>query len=126
MNKEALKHWRFVMTMRWLARITSILSMGTILGMFARGEEIKNLASNSFGQWVMIFLVPGALIFGMLLGWWKEMPGGVIAVGSALMYTVVKFMVEGTWNGEFEYIFFAIPGMLFVATWALDIEELYD
>lgn len=101
-------------TVRWTARIASILVIGVFLLMFfGEGFDPAKVKPN---EWVMLLFGPFGLMLGMILGWWKEGLGGAI--------TIVCFFITlsiGNYSGAGgRYMLIcASPGFLFLFAWLL-------
>jgi len=101
-------------TVRWIARISSILVIGVFLLMFF-GEGFDPVKVKP-SEWVMLLFGPFGFILGMILGWWKEGLGGAI--------TIVSFfgaMLVGDYSGSgaTNMAICAAPGFLFLFAWLL-------
>jgi hypothetical protein len=101
-------------TVRWAARISSILVIGVFLLMFfGEGFDPTKVKPN---EWIMLLFGPFGFMLGMILGWWKEGLGGAI--------TIVSFfgaMLVGDYSGSgaTNMAICAVPGILFLFAWFL-------
>jgi hypothetical protein len=96
--------------LRWAARVTSVGSVG-LLGCFFFGE----MGSPTPGEWVALAFFPGGLVVGQLLGWWRELLGGVVGLVSlGLFYLWFGVGAGGFPTGPY-FALFAVPAVLFVA-----------
>jgi len=101
-------------TVRWTARISSIMVIGVFLLMFfGEGFDPARVKPN---EWLMLIFGPFGFMFGMILGWWKEGLGGAI--------TIVSFfgaMLVGDYSGSgaTNMAICAAPGFLFAFAWFL-------
>ncbi len=94
--------------LRWLARITSIASIGIIL-MFAFGEGTPTAR-----EWVLLAFFPIGLAIGLLLGWWRELTGGVVALSSMVIFYALMFASSGKLPTGPYFAILAAPGLLFL------------
>ena len=95
--------------LRWTARISSAISLLTILG-FIVGEGV-HLTRNEIAGFLFF---PTGISVGMVLGWWKERIGGAVTVTSLLIFYCLHFASSGKIPHGAAWIIFALPGFLFV------------
>ncbi len=96
----------------WTARFTSLLSVVVLL-LFFIGESF-NPAKLTAKEWTLFFFFPIGVMVGLLVGWKKELIGGLISVLSLVLFC----LIEST-NGGFPglaFFVFASPGFLFLAS----------
>jgi len=101
-------------TVRWTARISSILVIGVFLLMFfGEGFDPANVKPN---EWAMLLFGPFGLMLGMIIGWWKEGLGGAITIVS-----IFGAMLVGDYSdsGAINMVICAAPGFLFLFAWLL-------
>jgi hypothetical protein len=106
--------WRNVA--RWTARIVSVPVIVFAIGEFFPGEETIASATGLFWYDYMNLTVLYLSVAGLLLGWWRPMLGGWIAIGGGLLLTLVLIPVFEqmlTWGF---LAFLVLPGALFVAS----------
>lgn len=99
---------------RWAARISSVPVILVFLLMFI-GEGFDPSKVKPI-EWVMLAFGPFGLILGMILGWWKEGLGGLIAV---LSYTGALIVGDYSGSGAGYLLVCASPGFLFLLAWIL-------
>ena len=103
-----------VITLRWIARAWSLVSIGVALFFFSKkGSMTIPVAPKS---WVGFALFPLGVVLGLLVAWWKESWGGAIAVLCLLAFDWFSgdFLGGALPHSEAFLLFFA-PGMLFLA-----------
>lgn len=101
-------------TVRWTARISSILVIGVFLLMFfGEGFDPAKVKPN---EWVMLLFGPFGFILGMILGWWKEGLGGAITIVS---FVGALFVGDYSGSGATNMAICAAPGFLFLFAWFL-------
>jgi hypothetical protein len=112
MTTAALHRPRFthVHALRWLARLTSLASIG-LLAAFAFGEPGTPTAR----EWLVLAFFPGGVVLGMVLGWWRELIGGTVAVLSLAAFYACMFALSGRVPGGPYFALFSLPGALFLA-----------
>jgi len=108
-------------TVRWIARIGSLLSIGLLLA-FLMGET-GDPAEITRPVWVMLLFFPFGVIVGLVLGWWKEGLGGLIAVGSLAAFYLLNTFVTGSPPRGPYFTIFASPGAFFLVSWWLRRRE---
>lgn len=102
---------------RWTARLGSIASIGLLLAFLLGEGEWPLQLSLSEGLGIMLF--PGGVIAGMVIGWWREGMGGLIAIASLVAFYLEQVIIghgapQGPW-----FLIFALPGLLFMLYWVL-------
>lgn len=98
-----------------VARILSIVSIGTIL-LFMIGENF-GMTRIAPKEWLGLLFFPFGVAAGMLIGWWRAILGGVISVGSLVMFYFVFVWLfnESFWqSATLIFFIFTIPGFLFL------------
>ena len=101
---------RWILALRWTARIWSVASVALVLA-FIVGEGFDPSGLN---EWLGALLFPIGISVGMILAWWKEGLGGSITVGSLLAFYVVHLATAGTFPKGWPWLAFAAPGFLFL------------
>ena len=105
-------------SLRWIARVCSILSVGVLL-LFFVGEGF-NPTKVAPREWVGLLFFPFGVVVGLMLAWWREGLGGVISVGSLLaFYVLYGLLLSGAIPRGSAFLLFAAPGGLFVVCWML-------
>jgi hypothetical protein len=100
---------------RWTARILSVVSICVVLlFMVGEGFDYTRVKPN---EWVLFVFFPFGISIGMLLSWWREGIGGMITVGSFLMFYVAHFVTAGMFPHGWAFLVFTIPGFLFLLSW---------
>jgi len=103
------------LSLRWIARAASLLSIGTILLFFVG----FNPGSVRPREWVGFAFFPAGVVVGMIVAWWKEGLGACITLISlAGLYAVYGWLMGSNVNG-LAFIVFASPGLLFLICWLL-------
>jgi hypothetical protein len=103
----------FLFLLRWAARITSAVSIALIL-LFAFGENWQ-FSDVRWEEWGVVLLFPLGLVSGLILGWQEEIKGGILAVGSVvLFYLVYGLALTGSIGKNWWFALFALPGILYL------------
>jgi len=99
---------------RWLARVWSILSIAVVL-VFAVGEGIASTGSRPSPQeWVGLALFPIGVGVGLLLAWYREALGGILALLCLIAFYAWNLLRSGHLpRGPF-FILIAAPALLFL------------
>ena len=105
-----------MLSLRWIARAGSILSILLLL-LFFSGEEFQP-AKITLKQWVGLLFFPTGVIAGMIIAWWKEGVGAGITLASLLAFYVVYGFLLGKPLGGW-FIVFAAPGFFFLLYWIM-------
>jgi hypothetical protein len=106
-------------SLRLTARVLSLASIGTI-PLFFIGEGFIP-ARVAAREWIGLLFFPCGVIAGMIIGWWREGPGGTVTLGSlAGFYLVYGLLLSGNIAQGWAFIAFALPGFLFLLCSLLD------
>ena len=100
-----------------LARVTSIASI-TLLVMLFQAEAFhpSDIAPE---EWIGLVFFPTGVIVGMIVAWWKEGVGALIALGSLVTFYLVYGYLMSNHIGGWAFVAFASPALLFLAHWLL-------
>lgn len=98
-----------LLTMRWLARGASVVSIG-LLAMMAFGEP----GVPTLREAAALALFPVGVATGMIWAWWNELRGGVLAVLSLVAFYGVMLLLRGEIPGGPYFLLFTSPAFLFV------------
>ena len=122
MNDSRAKPPIMVLTIRWIARVWSIASIGLVL-LIAVGELIypHAPAPAAFRDLVGLFFFPFGTCVGMILAWRWEGLGGGITVGSLLAFYAALRVMDGRFPRGPWFALIAAPGILFLLSWAITL-----
>jgi len=105
----------------WLARILGALSIAMLL-LFLIGEP-NGSWSITWDQVIAFVFFPCGLIVGLALAWYRELVGGLIAVGSVVcFYVIYEGLLHGGWPGWW-FMVFAAPGVLHLLHGAVSLRN---
>jgi hypothetical protein len=81
---------RLALCLRWLARVTGLLSIGVLL-LFLTGED--GLIGGGWArvrpaEWLGLLFFPLGVMLGLALAWWREGLGAAVAAGSVTAFYV--------------------------------------
>lgn len=99
-------------TLRWLARIWSLGSIGIVLT-FAIDEGF-NPASLKFKEVLLFSCFPLTVLVGLLLAWKWPAGGGLLAIVGLLGFYALHRAFAGHFPAGFAFILIALPGWLFI------------
>ena len=105
------------LSFRWLARLTSLLSLG-IVAMFLLAEPFnpRNVRGR---EWVGFVCFPIGVMVGLIIAWWKEGLGAAISISSlAAFYLVFGWLMGSNIHGPW-FLIFTAPAFLFLIAWFL-------
>jgi hypothetical protein len=106
-----------MLSLRWIARAGSLLSILLILLLFV-GEGFHPTQVRP-KEWVGLLFFPAGVVAGMIIAWWKEGVGAFITVASLLaFYGVYGYLLGSNIHG-WAFITFTSPGFLFLLYWIL-------
>ncbi|HEY8227765.1 MAG TPA: hypothetical protein VIG25_21020 [Pyrinomonadaceae bacterium] len=102
----------------WTARTLSVVSTLMLL-LFLFGEPFPVTKIRPV-EWLGLALFPGGIVLGFGVAWWREGLGGMITIGSLLIfYLVFVLLPSGSFSKGGWFFVFAIPGFLFLISWSL-------
>ncbi len=96
----------------WIARSLSILTVG-LLALFLIGEP-TNLRTVSVQTLLLIVFFPLGLIVGLVIGWWRELAGGIVSAGCLVAFCLLNWTFNGRPPNVAPLLIFAVPGALFI------------
>ena len=113
MRSWIINHFRLLLKIHNLIIVLSIISIVVILTII--NSDVPTFGQIAPKQWVGFLFFPTGVIAGMLLGWWREVLGGAVTVGSLFgFYLIYGWLLNGQiWLGAW-FIVFALPGILFL------------
>lgn len=101
-----------IVALRWTARILSVASIG-LLGAFVFGPRERAMPTPN--EWLVLAFFPFGVVLGMVVGWWRELLGGIITlVGLVGLYAWMIARDGRPPSGPY-FVLFALPGLLFLA-----------
>lgn len=102
-----------IVVMRWVARVWSILSILFVLAFFI-GEAGSGPRPTS-QEWVGLAFWPIGVCVGLVVAWYREAFGGILALGFLVAFYVWNVLRSGHLpRGPFFFLV-AAPGLLFLA-----------
>lgn len=107
-----------LLVLRWLARITSLASIG-LLGLFAFGGGEASPLSATPSQMLLLLFFPLGVVAGMVFAWWKELAGGLISFASLAAFYAVCLIVSQRLPGGPYFAIFTSPAALFLLSGTL-------
>jgi hypothetical protein len=97
----------------WLARGTSLLTIGT-LALFAFGEAEPRVMPTP-GEALLLAFFPIGVAVGLALAWKYERTGAFVALGSLAVFYLLEFLMSGRFPGGPWFLIFTLPALLFLA-----------
>ena len=111
---------RLALALRWLARVTSLLSIGVLL-LFLVGDDGLigggNGAKVRPGEWGALLFFPFGVLLGLVLAWWREALGASVAASSLAAFYLYIGVLAGRLPGGPWFLIFTAPALLFFASW---------
>jgi hypothetical protein len=96
----------------WIARAWGIAS-ALLLCAFAFGGRENLRFTLATGAAFLFF--PVGVVAGFAVAWWHELAGGLVTMGSLVMFYLLFFAMNGWAPGAAYFLLFAAPGFLHVA-----------
>ena len=110
-----------VTILRWIARIWSYIVVAFIVlfvgaHFFESGSGIGSMALEDA---IAFTFFPIGLTVGLIIAWWKEGLGGIIATGSIIAFHLAMLFFGGNPDFVLFIELLAVPGPLFIICWLL-------
>jgi len=103
-----------LVTVRWVARVWSILSILAVLAFAVGGAVGGNGPRPTPQEWVGLALWPIGVGVGLVVAWFREELGGVLALGCLIAFYIWNLLRSGHLpRGPFFFLM-AAPGLLFL------------
>jgi hypothetical protein len=103
---------RFAIQLRWIARLTGLVSIG-FMGVLVIRERMNPLQMRI--EDLLLFLCfPTAVTAGLLAGWRWEFAGGLIAVVGFVAYYGAHHFLVGNLPSGWVFTGCTLPGVLFL------------
>ncbi len=99
---------RSVTLLRRMAGIWSIASVG-LLCAFLFGEGLPPFT-------VQAMMFPFGVILGLILAWWFERIGGLVAVVCMLLFYMLEYLGHGRFPKGYVFILISAPGVIFLCS----------
>ncbi|RLC58210.1 MAG: hypothetical protein DRH89_01630 [Candidatus Cloacimonadota bacterium] len=121
-KKNVIVHNNLKLTfLRWTARIWSYIVVAFIL-LFVGAQIVESgIDADSFSlmEGIAFAFFPIGLTLGLIIAWWKEGLGGIIATISIIAFHLIMLFAHG--NPDFVILIelLAVPGPLFIIYWLL-------
>jgi hypothetical protein len=112
MNTRTISPWPLSRLVAWSARITSLLLLGLVIIIFI-GEGGP---PNVFRQPLSVqfeFASLGVMLIGLVIGWVREGPGGLLVLLGLAAFNAVELAVNGR-PALGAFPLFAVPVVLFL------------
>jgi hypothetical protein len=100
---------------RWTARILSILSIAGLVS-FMVGEHFDPFRLQPFELLEFAFF-PLGVMGGLVIAWRHESLGGVISLGSFVLFYLLNYAKAGRFPRGWAFFGFSIPAILFLLNW---------
>ena len=114
------KRNKVAITIKWIARIWSILSFAFLLLFFGAhifsSSETDTFAFKDLLQFVFF---PIGLTIGLIIAWKMEGLGGIIAIASIIGFHLQMLITHGKPDFVLLIELLAAPGILFILYWIL-------
>ncbi|QDV32402.1 DUF7670 domain-containing protein [Tautonia plasticadhaerens] len=117
MSGEGGRSVRLAGAARWAGRILGLLSLG-VIGMFVAAEPPWPWRLSML-EGALLACFPVGMAAGLVLAWWREGLGGLVAVLGVLGFYLVHRVGAGEWPRGPWFLIFASPSAFSLASWAL-------
>ena len=108
-----------VIILRWIARIWSYIVVAFIVLFIGAHLFSSEGIGLKLDDAIAFAFFPIGLTLGLIIAWWKEGLGGIIATGSIIAFHLAMLYFGG--NPDFVLLIelLAVPGPLFIICWLL-------
>ena len=121
-KKNVIVHKDLKLTiLRWIARIWSYIVV-TFIVLFVGAhffESGSGIGSMGLENAIAFTFFPIGLTLGLIIAWWKEGFGGIIATGSIIGFHLTMLFIHGKPDFVLFIELLAVPGPLFIIYWLL-------
>mgnify|MGYP001049214248 FL=1 len=102
---------------RSFARVISVALL-LFIAMVAIGEGFPNPMELSGRESLLtVFFV--AMVAGLIVGWWRELAGGLLVLGGFAAFMLVELIATGDAGMNWIFALFPVAGMLYILFWRL-------
>ena len=114
-------------TIKWIARIWSILSLAFLLLFFGAAIfSSGGTATFAFKDVFQFVFFPIGLAIGLILAWKWEGLGGIIAIASIIGFHLQMLIKHGKPDFGLYFELLAAPGILFILYWLLSRKRVAE
>jgi hypothetical protein len=99
--------------LRWVARAWGAASAALLFVFAFGGREHLRFTTD---EAVTFLFFPVGVVVGFVLAWWRELAGGLVSVGSLVLFYVSLFAFTGRVPTTPWFLVFAAPGFLHIAS----------
>lgn len=121
------KRNKVAITIKWIARIWSILSLAFLLLFFGASIFSSGGADTFvFKDLFQFVFFPIGLTIGLIIAWKREGLGGIIAIGSIIGFHLQMLVTHGKPDFVLFIELLAAPGILFILYWILSLKRVVE
>lgn len=102
---------------RSFARVLSVALL-LFVGLMAMGEGFPNPLELS-GRESLLTVAFVAMVAGLVVGWWRELAGGLLIVCGFLAFMLVEYVATGDPGMSWIFALFPLTGVLYLLFWRL-------
>ena len=124
---DSVKRNKVAITIKWIARIWSILSLAFLLLFF--GASIFSSSGTdtfTFKDVFQFVFFPIGLMIGLIIAWKREGLGGIIAIASIIGFHLQMLVTHGKPDFVLLIELLAAPGILFILYWILSRKRVVE
>jgi len=105
--------------MQWIARALGSAIFALVMFIFAAHLVEDGLPTaytlTPAESWMFVGMF--VMVFGALLGWWRELLAGLMLIGGYVLFVGVQFVRNGTINVGAVIPIFPVIGLLYLICW---------
>lgn len=105
------RHPLATLTLRWFTRLVALIVGVTLLVLLFASRELPNGT-----EWLGVVFFPIGVALGMLLGLWRELLGGVLALFSLVTFYLVFILVGQSLPQGPYFAILSLPALLQIIT----------
>ena len=121
MSDSPAKLGRWIPSIRWAARILSLMLWGLIFTfIIGEGSSLVGI----FRAEPLLTTCLSITLVGLIVGWKREGLGGLMIMDGMALFYLANFLSSGRFPGGWVFPIFYLPGVLFLLCWWRTREEL--
>ena len=103
--------------LKWTARALSAASI--LLCLFILLGNGLDFSKFTAKEGILIAFFPLGVVIGLMLAWWKELTGALLAIGSLVLFYVAHLFASDQWPEGTYFLIITLPAFVFLLSWIL-------
>lgn len=106
-----------ILLVRSIARVVSVALL-LFVALVAIGEGFPN-PMDLAGRESLLTVAFVAMVAGLIVGWWRELAGGLLILGGFAAFMIVEYIATGDAGMNWIFALFPAAGILYLVYWRL-------